>query len=767
MQQFARRLVHSHPWWIIGVVAALTVVFAYEATQINITTDLTNFFSEDDPRVMLFNETTEAFGSTRFVMIALEAEQVFSVSGIQALNELTQSLAEVEGVERVCSLVNSQDVRGSELGIEINPMLTDLPTNEEEVAAFRRKVDENKHIAGRLVSEDGRFALILASVEEEATNDVVIRDIRRVVESTNGEFKAFLTGQPVLAEVMNKALRDDLLRLSPLVVLLILLILYASFRNWQGVLLPLLTVLVSTVWTLGLMGWLRVPLTQMSAILPAVFTSVGSAYGIHFLHRYRGERIKNAHNGPLVQQTMAAVGPAIFMAGATTAAGFLSNAFGSIVRIREFGIFTAFGVMVAILVSLLVIPAILTILDKRHPGNWQSSGQRGESAVLAKLGKLVWQRQGVVVVLAAAMVIAALLGLPRLVTDTNFVNFFDRRSPARQAFHLVQEHFGGVESVQIVVKGDITDPTVLQGMQRAQERLQEVPNLAKPISVVDVITQVSRVLHADDPAYERIPDSSAAVAQYLLLLSLSGDQELEQLITFDNEQAKIEALMADCTSQERKQILAQVEDIAAELGQVPGVDDVDVTGLPFLAQAMSDLITEGQIQSLAFSLIAVFLLVWPIVGSPLGSLLCLIPIIITVITNFGVMAWAGISVNVVTALVTGVAVGMGVDYSIHMYTRCREELERCHSLPQALQVTTATTGYAVLLNAISVSSGFLMLLFSAFQPLRVFGALITATMVVSSLSAITVLPALLAMVHKLGRSGRLAKIAHIYSAGDD
>jgi predicted RND superfamily exporter protein len=315
VRDLVQKLIRRYPGWVVSFFVLATLVFGYGALRVTMATDVTNFFSEDDPRVVLFNETQDTFGSSEYIMLAVEAQEVFSLSGIADLDRLTEALSAVEGVDTVRSLTSIENIRGSEWGIEVSPMLSELPMTQDEVEAFRRQVMEDNQLAGKLVSEDGAFTLILLTLDEWAENDATVNAIRAAIGEACGDMTVHLTGGPVLNQVMNEALRSDLLRLSPLVVILILSMLFLSFRNWQGVLLPLLTMLISMTWTLGLMGFTGVPLTQLSAILPAVFTSVGSAYGIHVLHRYRGEVTQVTDNRERVERVVRQVGPAVFMAG--------------------------------------------------------------------------------------------------------------------------------------------------------------------------------------------------------------------------------------------------------------------------------------------------------------------------------------------------------------------------------------------------------------------------------------------------------------------
>src|SRR5690606_16001025 len=324
---------------------------------------------------------------------------------------------------------------------------------------------------------------------------------------------------------------------------------------------------------------------------------------------------------------------------------------------------------------------------------------------------------------------------------TDYLRFFDARSEARQAYQLVQDKFGGVDTVQIILEGDILEPDTLRAMEALQAELEAMPWLGDSMSVVDIVKEVGRALNEDDPAYAVIPDSRAAVAQYLLLLSMSGDSTLEQFLTFDQATAKIEVPVATTSAQERADVLRRIDELAQEMLGPYG--RVHVTGLPYLVDGMAQLITTGQIQSLVISVAGVLVLLSIMVGSLRKALLCLSPILLTIAINFGVMGWAGMDFDVINALVASVVVGVGIDYSIHVYSRYREESVHGRGPRDAAITTLATTGRAVLLNAAAVAAGFLVLLLSVFPPLRVFGFLVALTMGVSSAAALTVLPALL------------------------
>src|SRR5690606_36198123 len=166
--------------------------------------------------------------------------------------------------------------------------------------------------------------------------------------------------------------------------------------------------------------------------------------------------------------------------------------------------------------------------------------------------------------IAAGLAVAALslTGFARLEVDNDYIRFFDKRSETRQAYQVVQEQFGGVETVQIVLEGDVLEPAALRAMEALQKELDTMPLLSGSMSVADLVKEVGRALNEDDPAYAVIPDTRPAVAQYLLLLSFAGDALLDQFLTPDQTMAKIEVSVATTSAKEREELLARIEELA-------------------------------------------------------------------------------------------------------------------------------------------------------------------------------------------------------------
>lgn len=741
MNSFSRFIQKYHKIVILFVVL-LTAVSAYWATKVGMTTDIQDFFPADHPQMITYEEIEDEFGGAQYIMVALNTDNVFTRNTLTRIAELTAELEQVEGVNDVRSLTNIDEVKGTDWGVEVSALIEEIPQDDEALAELRERVLADDMYAGSIVSHDGSAALMMIEVDPEADSVTVGARVQAVVDQAQGLGELYATGTPVLNGVLVDSMKADLQKLFPIVLLLIAGILFLYFRTGWGVILPFVTVLISVVWTLGLMGYLGKQLSPISSVMPVILVSLGTAYGIYVQTRFY-EELKAGKDRPgAVKQTLTSVGVAVLMAGTTTVAGFASNITSQITLMRDFGIFTAFGVLVALVISLTFVPALLLLLPPVKRRSAEGTGQSHLDIALGKVAEFVLNRQRTTMLITLTLVILAVLAIPTISTDSNFFNFFDDDTRPKIAYNLVKEKFSGSESIEIVVKGDIQEPETLRAMKALQTDLEQTGLVGKPNSVVNVLERTNMALNEGDSAFERLPDSRELVAQYFLLLEMSDDGFLSRFMTMDYGTARIQALVKDSSPEGIDKLLASVDrSIDRHFTKLDGVE-VTTTGFVVLMDTLSDMLITGQVASLIISLVAVFFIVRLLLSSWEGSLLSILLIILAVLANFGLMGWAGISLDIVTALISSIGVGVGIDYAIHIYSRYQQERAQGRSTEEALTLSITTTGKAIAANAGSVIIGFMVLLFSSFPPLRYFGSLVTIIMLVSSVGAMTILPTL-------------------------
>jgi len=262
------KFVGKYPKTVIAVIILLTIFFYFGLTRVNIVTDPKSMLPEGDPAVAAFDEVDETFGGAEFVLVIMDMDEVFSAGALREIDRLTNDLERVKGVSSVLSITNIEQIKGVEGGIEVVELIEEIPSSSAELQKLKNRVLSNDDYAGQIVSKNGKIALVMVQLLPNADEESVVRYTKEVIQKLGLDEKAYLTGEPVFDVEIDKMLVGDMSKLFPLAILVMIAILFFTFRNIRGIVLPILIVVVTVIWTVGLMGYLGVPLTAIGNIMP-------------------------------------------------------------------------------------------------------------------------------------------------------------------------------------------------------------------------------------------------------------------------------------------------------------------------------------------------------------------------------------------------------------------------------------------------------------------------------------------------------------------
>ena len=722
---------------ILIATALTTAVLGWFLKDMRINADVFSYLPDKDPAVQLNRYIGEQYGGTQLAVVGLEAGDVFAPAALDTVRRLTAELEQVDGVDWVTSLANALDIRKVDDDLRVAPL---LEAGEE---GLREYTLGKPMYRGRLVSADGRVTILACRLREDADAGDTARQIRAAVEGLGIDGKLYFAGVPFqLAEITRLVFRDVLV-LVPIAAALILLALALSFRSVRGVLLPLSAVLISTLWTLGIMNLCHISFSIITNIIPVVLLATGSAYGIHVVSAF-GESAPPGDSSPpgesrreRASRSLSMVALPVLLAALTTMAGFLAFVFGSyLTMIREFGIFSSLGVLLALVVSLTFVPAVLSYLPP--PAAERSAAGRPPRAgarVFERLGGFVLRRAKIILAVGGAVAAVAIAFLPMVRREVDVLSYFSRRTEIRQAERMMKADFGGSTTVQVLVEGDVLDPRVLAEMKRMEDFLKARPNMSNVHSPVELLEEMSFALIDR----RELPETREQAASLFFLLE--GEPVLDQLVRPDRQEALIQGTLATMDAHQLHSLIKDTEVFIASLGE--GSCGFRLSGTAVIYSRLDSAIASSQLWSLLAAVLFMFLCNLLLVRSLAGALIGLVPITFTLFLLFGVMGATGIPLDVTTVLLGSISMGMGIDYTVHFLSRYRNELERGQD--NSLLATMNTTGRAILINVFTVSVGFLSLLLGNLVPLRNFGLLIVVTMASSGAAALSLLPAVLTL----------------------
>jgi len=855
--------IFKYPVLIVGVVILITVFMGFQLPRAQLDNNNIRFLPEKNQAKIISEYIDETFGGQVMILVGLERpyRTVFEKSFLERIRRFAQAVENTEFVKSVNSIMSTQYITGDNDSIVVSDLVQEnFSGTDEEITELKRRIASWDLFRGSLVSDDisaTQILITLNALTADFTRPEVTRSIERIREIADeiftGEAEVYITGQPVINAVINESIIADNLLLIPLVVIVVLAMLFFSFRRFVFVILPFLTVIIAVVWTVGMAALFGIKLSVITTILPVILTAVGSAYGIHIVTHYM-EDIRNKtltideHNDLILLLVKKLIKP-VFLAALTTMAGFISFCFTPIVPMREFGYCASFGVLASFAISVLFIPAMFLLRGPRimKERKKEQNGESRFSNIIAGIFLSIAEKKKLVIVLAVMVAVFSIYGLSKVIIDNAVVEFFQNETDISRSDRFIREYFGGSKDLNLVIQADSTEellhPDILQAIDGLSSYLtKNVTAVGKVVGFTDIIKRINQVFNAgespeglqivtsynadsfgfnnnedfgfgfgdfsfyDDAVaetrgQENIFDINRYSAADLLRFldnaagksnDLSGNDLVRELKRLTNyEGMAYYEIPADPKryGKETKEELQRL--IANYLVLLAGDDDsgysndpLEPTAIKIMIQlrttgskdsqvvidlikeyisvnfpknvrviigggityemAITDLIFNSQLISIFISVLIVFLIVAVSNKSLIAGIIGAVPLMLAILCNFAVMGFLGIKLNLGTALIASLAVGIGIDYTIHFIEFFKREYRSGEQ--DFLRKTFIGCGKAIIINALSVGAGFGVLAFSQFRIIAQLGALIALSMLITALVSLTVIPALLLII---------------------
>ncbi|HQI00972.1 MAG TPA: efflux RND transporter permease subunit [Deltaproteobacteria bacterium] len=751
-----KRVIHFclyHPWWVVLIVALITVSFAAQIPKIKMDSRAEIMLRHDYPPVKLFVENKEEFEPYTDVVVGMVHTDIYNPSSLEKLSKIYHEFEQIKGIKKVTCILNVKNIQGTGSGLDVSPMVEEgtVPKTPREIADLKAKVDSWDIYKGSMVTKDGTGTAMSIVLEKNVETNHMIPiyfKMEEILKKYEGPERFFISGTKVLEALQTHYMIKDLIVLPPLVCVVLLVSLFLFFRNFSGMLLPLVSVGIACIWTFGLMSALGVPLTTISTALPVALIAVGVGYGVHVIENVFSEFAVGKKGKEAMEDAITRLIVPVLIAGLTEVASFLSLVSIWVVPLTQFGLLSAFGFCMAMLLVLTFIPAVLSLVNEKGKEYIPHHHTKRDiiSPFLKWLTYLSRHKKGwIFAVFSVVFVVSAVMG-KHIRSDFNLADNFRKRSPIRTADMILNDKFGGTSTYRVVFKGsaadDIKDPAVLGEMDRLQNELKGLDGVGKVVSIVDYIKRMNQSMHDGNPAYYTIPDSRDLVAQYLLLYSMSGGgDELDSYVTYEFKDAQILLQMKSQSGYLTQDVVDTVERFQKKEHDPSKGHGIITTGLAMLVKEFNQIIVMSQIQSFALSFVLCFIVTAGIFRSFKLGVYSMVPLIVPITLDFGMMGATGITLNAATATVASIDIGLGIDYCIHFLSRYRHEIRQGRSVEEAVKVTMNTSGRAIIYNALAISAGFLVLVPSQFAIISQMGILVAVDMVTIAFSALTFLPA--------------------------
>ncbi|MBR6245491.1 RND family transporter [bacterium] len=719
---------------IIVFFVVLTLVMAIPLKDSAVDPDVENMLP-DHLKVHL-KELEEKFGGMEIIFVVVEADDILKPSVIDQVNAIAASLKGIPGIEKVNSLpMVDDDPFEDEKPKEGSP--EELSKREE----LRTIMKNNDMVMRTLINDDFTATTVIVRMKNEGKGLEITNDVRDAVSRVEGPGKVTLGGLPVVKEHISKDVPKDMMIFMPLGLLIMFFILLISFKQIRGVILPFSVVVMSIVVSMGLvplMGW---KMTVVTIILPVILIAVANGYGIHIISRFQLENMMadgKKSSVELAKTVFSELTIPVLLTGVTTIAGMLCLITHTVVPASQLGILSSIGISFALFASIFFIPATLSMMKVPTPVINKENRPKMEK-MLKKLAEFISMYPRQLLALSVVLTIVMAIGIPKIVVDSNLASYYPKGHPVQIASQLVNDNFGGSQVISVNAKGDIKDPVNLKKIDEIEKKIAQNPNVGNTLSIAKLIKLVTKgAYQPDEKGFGAIPDSKATVDFFLSKYNEMGDpDEVSKLVSSDFTQAQIIVQLKSESSETIKRVVLETQELIKDEPLF-----TEITGSGVMFKELIDSVIDGQVISLILSFFSVSILVMLLFKSIVAGLVAGIPLGVSLVLMFGVMGFTGVTLDIATALISSIVIGVGVDYTIHFLWRYKIEFAKHGDPREAVAHTLSTTGRGIIFNALSVMIGFVVLLFSSFLPIRYFGTLIVLSIGVCLIGSIVLLPSI-------------------------
>lgn len=734
-----------------GILALLSWFAAQAVTDLRIDRSDENLISKDHPGWPVFDRMTADFGLESSLLIYARADDLWTRERLRQLEDVVIALGDLPGVTDVESVFTATNVRDKGEFVDAGPLIDFVPDTPERIAELRDDALYSPIMVGNVISSDGLGTGIAVSYQEDPDDpDQGLRmyeDVERVIAPLRNNFDpVFQVGSPRLMVEIDAGLFSDLAVLIPAAMGILILTTLLFLRSITGALIPLVTSGISLLWTLGFMAALGFPLTLMTAVVPALIIVIGSVEDVHLFAAYlEGIASQEKPKRNIAIDFMARrVGLPILITSLTTAIGFATNAMTDIPLIREFAITSAFAMIANLVVTVLAIPLLLKTVGPLKSSVATGDGRpRGFIGFVVGLIETVNDRfSGWVIGITAVL----LIGFGYMISDIRVTNdpmsYFETDHPFVVDVDSLHDELSGVQTFSVVFESYRKDmfktPEGLAQLAAAQAVLNNKGVYDKTISLADLLALMHQEMHKGDKSYFKVPETKDDIDLYLLSFQRA---DLEPYVTEDYSRARI---LVRHNLTDSMALNNYIKDLNEELAEVIGPEiRFAASGKNLMINDVAETLVSGQVSSLLLLLVIIFGIFSFVYTSPLAGLLAMVPNLIPVTLNFGLMGLLGLPLNPGTAMVAAIAIGIAIDDTIHLMTRYGAECKKQPDQRLAARNAIRSESVPIISTSVGLALGFGALTLSEFSIVAQFGALAAATMVYALMADLMIMPILL------------------------
>ena len=781
--------IHDNPFKVLLVLAIMLAFPISHVPQIKMDTSTEGFMHDDDPVLLTYNNFREQFGRDERIVLAIKNDNIFSIDFLTKLKSLHKEIeTNVPYVEDVTSLYNVRNTRGDGDKLITDDLLEPFPRTNSDLSDIKKRAMESHFYKDLLISQDGKMTTIIietdayshegeqkVSVEDEFSdgfeesatqnskvekkfltdqeNHELLDAITKIADKYRADgLTIYMAGSPAVNNALKAQMKADMQKFMRITFLIIFIFLFVVFKRASAVFYPLLVILLSLLTTVGTMAWVGTAFKLPTQIVPSLLLAVSVGATVHILSIFFDKFNQSGNKKEALTYTLGHSGLAIAMTSVTTAIGVGTFSGSAVAPISDLGIFASLGVMVSLLLTLTLLPALLSI-TKLKPKEQSKAGRIDN--LMKKLALIPVKHTKAVLIGSFLVVAISLVAATQVKLSHNPLNWFQPDNINRVSTNVIDKQMNGTVTIEVVVdtgkENGWVNPKKLEKLNAFSSKVEaykdEFTHVGKVISLATIVKETNRALHENKEEYYTIPKEGNLVSQELLLFENSGSDDLEDVVDSQFSKARITIKLPWTDTIKAVQVLDFVK---TEAEKTFSEDKVETTGMiPLLINTFSNAV-HSSVTSYIMAAIAITFMMMLILGSPRLGLISMIPNFTPIIMGLFIMYIGGMPLDMFTLLIGSIAIGLAVDDTIHFMHNFKRYYLETNDVQLAMENTFFTTGKAMVITSLVLSLGFYAYMAANMISVQNFGILTGSIIIFALLSDLLLAPALMVVVAKRG-----------------
>ena len=790
--------IHDNPLKVLVVVLLLLALPISHVPQIKMDTSTEGFMHPEDPVLVTYNKFRDQFGRDERIVLAIKSDNIFSVKFLETLRDLHEEIeTKVPYLDDITSLYNVRNTRGEGDRLITDDLLEPFPENIEDIKKIKKQALASHFYKDLLLSDDGMMTTMIietdayshkgekkVSIEsdfdegfaegsENSEESLSVSDVKSdkrafltdeenrellsvlhtIVEKYRSkELDIYVAGSPAVNNALKAQMQADMQMFTRITFVIIIIFLFVMFRRISAVVYPLIVIILSLLATVGMMAWTGVAFKLPTQIVPSLLLAVSVGATVHILSIFFDRFNKTADKKDAISYTLGHSGLAIAMTSVTTAIGVGSFSGSEVAPISDLGIFASFGVMMSLLLTLTLLPALLT-LTKLKPKAKQGTQKMDELMSILALFPIHYYKT--ILIGSAVLVIVALFAASKIELSHNPLYWFQEGNENRTSTEVIDKTMNGTVTIEAIIDTGVengwNNPLRLTKLNEMSKRMEayvdEHTHIGKVVSLATIVKETNRALHENDEKFYTIPKDENLVSQELLLFENSGSDDLEDVVDSQFSKARVTIKLPWTDAVKAVEVLEYVK---KEVETTFPKEKVETTGMiPLLINTFANAIHSSVTSYIIAFVLITFMMILILGSVPLG-LLSMIPNLVPIILGLLVMYLFNIPLDMFTLLIGSIAIGLAVDDTIHFLHNFRRYYLETGDEAKAIQMTFLTTGKAMVITTVVLSLGFYAYLMAQMISVQNFGLLTGTVIVFALLSDLLLAPALMMLVAKRG-----------------